>query len=425
MVDVAERVLPAAASSVPASRRFVREALAHERYAELRDPAELATSELATNAVVHAGTDFVVRVATAASGVRIEVGDGSPHIPSARSYAATARTGRGLQMVDESVHRWGITPTANGKVVWFELGQVEPQAGWPTAPAALSDDLPPVLEVRLVDVPLLMHHAWQEHAQALLREYLLLRLDDDPSVLDQHAEASDALAVLYEQVPRPRLPDDADALLAEALEPAVTRAELTIQVPVPTVEHFATLDLLLRRAVEAAEAGVFLGPPTQPEIAEMREWFCEEVARQVHGRREPRPWRTRADLRTATADPEVLLQEYAALTDAAEHVLVSDEASVIVAVSPSVARFLGYDHTDDLLGRRTIAVIPARYHQAHIAGTTLHATNGRDTLLGVRITVPLVRADGTEAMVGLRVTPRTLGATRVFAADMELLEELD
>ena len=52
-------------------------------------------------------------------------------------------------------------------------------------------------------MPLLLHAAWQEHAEALLREYLLASLDsggEDP--IQVHAEATDAIAVLEEHVPR-------------------------------------------------------------------------------------------------------------------------------------------------------------------------------------------------------------------------------
>jgi hypothetical protein len=48
-------------------------------------------------------------------------------------------------------------------------------------------------------------------------------------------------------------------------------------------------------------------------------------------------------------------------------------------------------------------VVPARFHHARTAGTTLHATNGRDNMLGVPIDVPMVRADGTEVPVRIEV----------------------
>ena len=58
-------------------------------------------------------------------------------------------------------------------------------------------------------MPLLLHAAWQEHAEALLREYLLASLDsdgDDP--IQMHADATDAIAVLEEHVPRAAGDDD-------------------------------------------------------------------------------------------------------------------------------------------------------------------------------------------------------------------------
>lgn len=433
---IAESVLPPEVRSVPTARRVARQAL-HARFSPAGDPGpenqdlvdqiELIVSELVTNAVVHAGTDVVLRVLAGRGSLRIEVGDGSRRLPTPRDYAMAARTGRGLQLVERSVEQWGVHLDPDGKTVWAELstrptaGESPSDAGQPDlepAPrAGEADAVEPVAQVVLRRLPVLMHWAWQEHAQALLREYLLFRLDEDPAVLEQHAESSEALGVLYEQIPQPNLPDDPDALLADTLEPEVTLAELVVSVPATSVPHFATLELVLGRAVEAASAGLFLGPPTQPEIEEMRAWLCDEVSRQARGG-EPTPWRTRMDVRAPLDDPLQLEQAFVEVIRSEEHVLVTNEASVIVAVSDTVVEFLGYRSAADLVGRRVIVVVPERYHQAHIAGTTLNATNGRDHLLDVRLTVPLMRADGVEAPVGLRVTPRTVGEIRVFVADI-------
>ena len=53
-------------------------------------------------------------------------------------------------------------------------------------------------------MPLLLHAAWQEHAEALLREFLLASLEDEADVdpIQMHAEATDAIAVLEEHIPR-------------------------------------------------------------------------------------------------------------------------------------------------------------------------------------------------------------------------------
>ena len=369
------------------------------------DATLLATSELVTNALVHAGPDVELSVWATAQAVRVEVSDRSAHLPAARLYAITSSTGRGLSLVEHSVDRWGATPRPDGKSVWFEIGP----ASWPVAqtkPISGSSSEDSVLDVTLRAFPVLMHWAWQEHASALLREYLLFAYED-PSVLAGHAQASDALNVLHEQMPRPELPDDPDALLNRALEPAVTASEVLLSVPLRSVPHFHTLQLLLRKATQAASQHQFLSPPTQPEIQEMREWLCREVERQGHGLA-PTAWDPQAQVQTPAGDADQLSGRYEALADVAEAIIVTNATSVIVAVSPAALGVLGYQQSSDLVGRRVLVVVPSRYHQAHIAGTTLNATNGRDTLLGVPLTVPFVLADGREMPMQLHVVPRLL-----------------
>jgi PAS domain S-box-containing protein len=251
----------------------------------------------------------------------------------------------------------------------------------------------------------------------LLREYLLHVLDDDDDILDKHAQASEAMSLLNEQLPVPALSDDTDALMAGAIEPMVTADEVVLRIPVASIPHFATLDGLLRSAIAEARAGRFLSPPTQPEIDEMRQWICAEVARQAGGDTTVTPWLARTDVRATLADQAVLTATYSGLAAVDEPLLATDEASIIVAASRPALDLLGYQHADELLGRRVIVVVPARFHQAHIAGTTLHATNGRDNLLGVPINVPMVRADGTEVPVRIQVRSQRLDVDRrVFVA---------
>lgn len=103
-----------------------------------------------------------------------------------------------------------------------------------------------------------------------------------------------------------------------------------------------------------------------------------EVARQTAGDTTATPWLARTDVRATLADQAALTATYADLAAVEEPLLVTDEASIIVAASQPALHLLGYERVDELLGRRMIVVVPARFHQAHIAGTTLHATNGRD-----------------------------------------------
>jgi PAS domain S-box-containing protein len=349
----------------------------------------------------------------------VEVEDGAAHLPTRRNFPDTAGTGRGLRLIEEVTDRWGVIARDPGKTVWFEIGEASPRTdGGETSAASvpLTHADEGSASVTLRQMPLLMHVAWQEHAATLLRELLLHSIEEE-GTFDHHAQASDALAVLAEQVPVPHLSDEPDALMDEAVEPDVTAEELVLQIPIGSVAHFHTLDVLLARAIREARAGRFLSPPTQPEIDEMRQWLCREVARQAAGDTTATPWVARADVRATLADQAQLTARYEELAKDDEALLATDEASIIVAASRGALEILGYSRADQLLGRRVIVVVPARFHQAHIAGTTLHATNGRDTLLNLPITVPMVRADGTEVTVELEVRPQRVDdERRVFVA---------
>jgi anti-sigma regulatory factor (Ser/Thr protein kinase) len=114
-------ILPPDPASVRRARRFLQEALG-DGHVEVSTMAVLLVSELATNAVLHAGTDYTVRVELLAGGsVRAEVSDASSRLPVVKHYEPTAVTGRGLQMVASEASRWGVDVRDGGKTVWFEL----------------------------------------------------------------------------------------------------------------------------------------------------------------------------------------------------------------------------------------------------------------------------------------------------------------
>jgi anti-sigma regulatory factor (Ser/Thr protein kinase) len=106
--------------SVRDVRRFVARAIGGWDAVAAEDAALLA-SELATNAVIHAGTPYRVRVVHGRDTVRVEVADGSTATARRRHYSDTAGTGRGIGMVEDLAADWGIDVAADGKVVWFEL----------------------------------------------------------------------------------------------------------------------------------------------------------------------------------------------------------------------------------------------------------------------------------------------------------------
>ena len=88
---------------------------------DLLERVVLLTSELVTNAVVHARSDARVRLRLGPGMLRVEVGDDDPGLPVAREPDAAGPGGRGLRILDEVASRWGVDPDGPGKVVWFEL----------------------------------------------------------------------------------------------------------------------------------------------------------------------------------------------------------------------------------------------------------------------------------------------------------------
>lgn len=92
-----------------------------DRDEECNQRALVLTSELVTNAIVHARTRVDVRVEVGEDHMRVEVVDGDPHLPAFTPYAPDALGGRGLFLVQELASAWGTAVLRDGKVVWFRL----------------------------------------------------------------------------------------------------------------------------------------------------------------------------------------------------------------------------------------------------------------------------------------------------------------
>lgn len=97
--------------------RVLRERGCQERVTQ---DAALIVSELAANAVLHAGSRFSVGVEISSTSLRVAVSDGYP-IGSAERAAMVPRRMRGLGLVDALAARWGVEATYDGKTVWAEL----------------------------------------------------------------------------------------------------------------------------------------------------------------------------------------------------------------------------------------------------------------------------------------------------------------
>ncbi len=175
--------------------------------------AALIVSELATNAVLHARTTFIVVARRKGpNGIRLEVTDASrdpvemplPPPPLAsgvledpeeleairEALVDAGTTGRGLSLVAELSDGWGVTPARSGKTVWAELAAAGPsghdvvdgsnsEADEADAFADVAD--PPAgagtRAVRLIAVPVRLIVESDRHYDDLVRELQVMALD--------------------------------------------------------------------------------------------------------------------------------------------------------------------------------------------------------------------------------------------------------
>ncbi len=139
-------------AAVAAARKFVRDTLcswldarpgtAADAAADggLVNDAVLLTSELVTNAVVHAGTQVQVTCKLAAGAVEVVVRDSHPARmvpgPAPDDTVPAERTGgRGLLLPSALAAAWGVSYGTDAKAVWFRMGLPGDPAGVPGAGA--------------------------------------------------------------------------------------------------------------------------------------------------------------------------------------------------------------------------------------------------------------------------------------------------
>jgi hypothetical protein len=188
----AARCYPPDPAVLAAARSFAADRLHALELTELREDVELLLTELMTNVIIHARTDFEVRMEPSGDGVRVEVADGNPAMPVPGTLAANALTGRGLTLVQSLSSRWGAHPNeGGGKTVWFEVvarAVQSPPVADLEALLAMWDERPhdagtsgteALVEVVVPDLPVQQLLAAKAHMEDLLREVQLVLLGDD------------------------------------------------------------------------------------------------------------------------------------------------------------------------------------------------------------------------------------------------------
>ncbi|WP_052359286.1 SpoIIE family protein phosphatase [Actinoplanes friuliensis] len=125
-----------------AARALVRSILEETGLDSLVNEALLLTTELSTNAVVHAGTELDIEVEADRGGLTVTVTDFAPGPVEQLAVGPrndksdigeVAERGRGLLLVDHFASRWGTVHEGTGKGVWFRLERKGPLGAEPAA----------------------------------------------------------------------------------------------------------------------------------------------------------------------------------------------------------------------------------------------------------------------------------------------------
>ena len=279
----------AAPDAVPAARHFTRSALSEVDPA-VAYAAELAVSELVTNALLHAGPPVRLRVDAGPVGtddVRIEVHDHGRSLPVRPLADAAGMTGRGLALVDAVAHRWGVEPLADGKVVWAEL---DAQSVIDAAPGdvdlealldAFDDDRPSTdgrvrYRVELGDVPTDLLIAAKAHVDSLIRELTLSSVGAASGV---SASLPTHLVELIHSVVT-EFSEARDSIKRQALAAAERgdpRTTLSLSLPVDAADSGERYLAALTEADSHALASRLLTLAAPPQHQAFRRWYVTSL----------------------------------------------------------------------------------------------------------------------------------------------------
>lgn len=286
--------------SVPAGRRFVRDALASWQLGDLVENASLCVSELTTNAALHSTSPYFEIVMEELPGaVCISVDDqGSVPVdavvarddglgdePALSSPEAVASTGRGLMIVSAIASDWGVEQTESGKRVWARIasgdadtvrssGQVPPPA-----PSTSSGGLPDGwYVVRLARCPVALSLRQDQQLDELIRE---LQLVDAGESAPSRELAEVIAGLLHGQAHARHM---GRRLAQDAAAAGLEEIDIDMAVPAVAAQEVQQLNRAVREADALCEQRQLLTLASAADIVSLRDWMANEFRQQVeHG----------------------------------------------------------------------------------------------------------------------------------------------
>lgn len=291
----AEPIAPGPQGAAQA-RRWVGEACEEIGRGDLRENAELAMSEVVTNAILHGKAPVTVRLRGTRDHPRVEVRDASSDPPLIGNQAPDfvdelSTFGRGLAIVASFSEAWGAERDGDGKLVWFvpaphALEHPAPGVvlGWQDEPDEPSFDDEETISISLRGVPVEMMQSTLAHGAELRRELRLLAVAHH----DTYPVASDLSAYFTALARDFRWQFGGDALVL-ALEERRDRIDLEVTAPLDAADRFARLIELYDLADAFCRNERLLTLARTPEQVEFQTWLFGEFVRQGAGK-PPRPW---------------------------------------------------------------------------------------------------------------------------------------
>ena len=133
-------------------------------------------------------------------------------------------------------------------------------------------------------------------------------------------------------------------------------------------------------------------------------------------------WQTKAN--TAKLQADIQAEQMAATVSASlDGIIIINSDGCVVEFSESAERIFGYKKVDILGQNMAALIVPERYRDAHNAGMDRMRETGKANILGQRIEIEAVRANGEEFMSELAISRCRSSSGDIFIAYIRDISE--
>jgi anti-sigma regulatory factor (Ser/Thr protein kinase) len=294
--------LGAGPRGVQDARRWVVGAFRDMGRDDLVECAEMAVSEVVTNALLHGASPIQVRVRGTREHPRVEVSDGSqepPALPSALPDLDSIDDfdldglddmlltfGRGLSIVARASDAWGAEIEDDGKTVWFtpaaEFAETVGAEGLITGAPGVVDstgELPvDPMRFHLLGVPVRDYVSFHNHFRELRREVRLLAMANE----DDYPLARD-LADVFTQLGRPLTHHNVAHAVEQAQQAGLPTTDVEVLMGRDEARGIRRFIELLTLTDAFAREERMLALARSPRQVDFQTWLLEELVHQADG----------------------------------------------------------------------------------------------------------------------------------------------